>query len=231
MADKSKWRKQMAQSILDDAPFFPTTNDHIARALAAKQAPFQSSGEVRSTPGILGVDRTEYGLPTRKFLANRIRDFAGQAAYEVPGLGEALSARDAATAARRGDYIAAGASALAANPFWPAASASKGAIEDMVRMYHSTSVDGEKGIKSLGKILQPVFLARDRSLASEYADGIVFDVDVPKRDLMIDADLPGGRLLTVSQANDYFGNRGWTIDDYLRGPYSFAVDRDVSLEK
>ena len=119
MADKSKWRKQMAQSILDDAPFFSTTNDHIARALAAKQAPFQSSGEVRSTPGILGVDRTEYGLPTREFFTSRMRDFAGQAAYEMPGLGEALSARDAATAATRGDYIAAGASALAANPFWP----------------------------------------------------------------------------------------------------------------
>jgi hypothetical protein len=58
MSDKDKWRKQMAQSILDDAPFFPTTNDHIARALAAKQAPFQSSGEVGGHPRNLLGGRT-----------------------------------------------------------------------------------------------------------------------------------------------------------------------------
>lgn len=96
--------------------FFPSES---RLAIARELARGRRTPEARSTKPVMGVDRTEYGLPWREFFNNRMRDYGGQAAYEVPVLGEVLSAKDAANSVLASDYVGAGVSAMAANPFWP----------------------------------------------------------------------------------------------------------------
>jgi hypothetical protein len=100
----------------------------------------------------------------------------------VPGLGEALSARDAATAATRGDYIAAGASALAANPFWPAPAAMRQSMDGgfSTRAYHGTREpwQGSKFDERIAHEKQDVG-GGDFNLSTdpEYASGYAGDFD------------------------------------------------------
>jgi hypothetical protein len=105
-------------------------------------------------------------------------------------------------------------------------------IEDTVKLFHGTSPEGAAAIKESGLINGPVFLTSKRQAALDYADGgPVLAVEVPKKDLKIDFDLPGGHLLGVEEANQYAGKDGWTIDDYLRGGHSVAVDYPVKMPK
>lgn len=101
--------------------------------------------------------------------------------------------------------------------------------DDYVRMYHGTTDEGKAGIEADGLVRGPAFFSDRQGQAGSFG-GHVFEVPVRKSDLMIDADLPGGRLLTVEEANRYWDNEGWTVDDYLNaGRYSFGVDKDVPL--
>jgi hypothetical protein len=102
------------------------------------------------------------------------------------------------------------------------------AAERMVTLYHGTPAAEQ--IKRAGRIEAPVYLSSRKSSAEQYGD--VIPVQVPKSALKIDADLPGGKLLSIKEANDYFGNKGWTIDDYLASDrYSFAAPNDVALRE
>lgn len=107
--------------------FFPSES---RLAIARELARGRRTPEARSTKPVMGVDRTEYGLPWRQFLKNRMLDYGGQAAYEVPVLGEVLSAKDATNSLLAGDYVGAGANAIAANPLWPAP---KGGV---IKLFH-----------------------------------------------------------------------------------------------
>lgn len=98
-----------------------------------------------------------------------------------------------------------------------------------VTMYHGTTPEGFSGINSSGKIDGPAFFSNRRSNAEDYGQHIV-EVDVPTNVLKIDADMPGAYLMSVDEANGYFNNKGWTIDDYIRANrYSFGVDGDVPI--
>lgn len=96
--------------------FFPSES---RQAIARELARGRRTPEARSTQPVLGVDRTEYGLPWREFFSKRMLDYGGQAAYEVPVLGEALSARDAYQKATNGQYVNAMISGAGAVPFFP----------------------------------------------------------------------------------------------------------------
>jgi len=96
--------------------FFPSES---RLAIARELARGRRMPEARSTQPVMGVDRTEYGLPWREFFNKRMRDYGGQAAYEVPVLGEALSARDAYQKATNGQYVNAMISGAGAVPFFP----------------------------------------------------------------------------------------------------------------
>jgi hypothetical protein len=110
------------------------------------------------------------------------------------------------------------------------------AAEDTVKLFHGTTEEGYKGITSSNKIEGPVYLTPRSDVAKDYSlqnssDPYVVEVNVPKNKLMIDFDLPGGRLLDVESANSYSGNTGWTIDDYLSRGYSVGVNDGVPLAK
>lgn len=96
--------------------FFPS---EARQAIARELARGRRMPEARSTQPILGVDRTEYGLPWRDFFNKRMLDYGGQATYEFPVLGEALSVRDAYQKATNGQYVDAMISGAGAVPFFP----------------------------------------------------------------------------------------------------------------
>lgn len=99
-----------------------------------------------------------------------------------------------------------------------------------VTMFHGTTPDGLRGIKADGYIEGPAFLSNRKGQAETYGNNVV-EVNVPKEQLMIDPDLGGQLLLTVDEANGYFNNQGWSIDDYLNaGRYSFASPNAVRLK-
>ncbi|VFR81349.1 hypothetical protein RAN3_2562 [plant metagenome] len=98
----------------------------------------------------------------------------------------------------------------------------------MIELFHGTDDAGLAGIIAAGAIRGPVFLTPRRDMAEEYAPNVVA-VRVDEDSLMIDADLPGQNLLTVQEANDHFGNDGWSIRDYLRAGQSVAVSHDVVI--
>jgi len=101
-----------------------------------------------------------------------------------------------------------------------------------ITLYHGTDEAGHAGIMSDGYIAAPVFLSPDRRAAEDYADGgPVIEVQVDPAILCVDLDLPGGRLLSVSEANDYQGSdhQGFTIEDYIRNGYSVGTNEPVQV--
>lgn len=103
--------------------------------------------------------------------------------------------------------------------------------EPSINLYHGTTEEGAEGILNSKKIFGPAFFSDRRDMASDYSvGGHVIEAKVPISRLMIDADLPGQKLLSVDDANGYFDNPGWTINDYLSARrYSFGVKDDVNL--
>jgi len=55
-------------------------------------------------------------------------------------------------------------------------------------------------------------------------------VNVPKTALKIDLDLPGGKLLSVEEANGYLDNPDWNLDDYLGRGFSVGVEQSVQVK-
>jgi hypothetical protein len=95
-----------------------------------------------------------------------------------------------------------------------------------MKLYHGTDADAKKSIDADGFINGPVFLTPCRDTAEWYGggdDSVIIEVIVDEADLLIDFDLPGQRLMTVEDANQYTGNDGWTIDDYLNDGQSVAT--------
>jgi len=100
-----------------------------------------------------------------------------------------------------------------------------------VTLFHGTSPEGLARIKETGLINGPVFLSPKKGAAFDYAGGgPVVEVKVPKSELKIDFDLPGGQLLDVKSANGYSGKDGWTIEDYLDAGHSVGIERHLPVE-
>jgi hypothetical protein len=100
--------------------------------------------------------------------------------------------------------------------------------DEMVRLFHGTTEEGARSINESKSIYGPAYFSPDLTVAKSYSlynspEAFVVDVNVPKRLLMIDLDLPGGRLLDVESANLYLDKPSWTIDDYIRNNYSVGV--------
>lgn len=93
-----------------------------------------------------------------------------------------------------------------------------------MRLYHGTTRDNADEINRAGYLRGPVFLAREKSTAQSYGD-VVFSVDVPEAELLIDLDLPGARLLTLDEANAYSDNPDGTLSSYN----SFGIARGVNV--
>ena len=97
----------------------------------------------------------------------------------------------------------------------------------MTTVYHGTSKSAAETIRSSGKITGPVFLTPRREIAASYGEEII-EVQVSEDDLMIDLDLPGGRLLSVESANDY-SDRDWTIGEYIKAGHSVGLVDAVKI--
>jgi len=109
----------------------------------------------------------------------------------------------------------------------------KAGIEPMkktVRLFHGTTEEGIDGIRSSGKIFGKAFFTPRREVAESFGPHVA-EADVPVDKLTIDPDLGGQVTLGVDEANGYFGNKGWSLDDYIRAGYSLAVDDDVAIIK
>lgn len=100
-------------------------------------------------------------------------------------------------------------------------------------LYHGTNEIGYNAIQESGFLRGPVFLTPRKDIADEYGGDSDFTikVSIPADKLKIDFDLPGQRLLTVDEANDYSGNDGWTIDDYIADGASVGVDENIVIDE
>lgn len=90
-------------------------------------------------------------------------------------------------------------------------------------LYHGTSPESADEILKDGFAFK-VFMTPRREIANDYGSGSVLDLYAKRNKLEIDLDLPGGRTLSVDDANGYLGNDGWTISDYINSGYSVAAD-------
>jgi hypothetical protein len=101
--------------------------------------------------------------------------------------------------------------------------------DDLVELFHGTTPEGFSSIMSSKKINQPAYFSPRRSVAEDYAmnvggnEGTVVRVRVPKSALMIDLDLPGGKLLSPKEAAGYLDEPDLTIDDFIKRGYSVGV--------
>ncbi|HOB66622.1 MAG TPA: hypothetical protein PLK50_04105 [Ottowia sp.] len=101
-----------------------------------------------------------------------------------------------------------------------------------VTLYHGTTPEAKAAIDQQGVMRGPVFFSPSKSAATDYAsDGeSVVEVNVPADALCVDFDLPGARLLTVDDANEYTGN-DWTLDDYIDAGYSVGINESLVVDK
>jgi hypothetical protein len=171
------------------------------------------------------------GKPDKRRLADTLTSL-----FDVGTLGMATGAYDGAK-----DLAQTGRPSALAMALMPGAritgaplKAGAKALSDLVRLYHGTSEEGFGEINRLGSIWGPAFFSPRREVAESYAEangGDVLSALVPKEHLLIDADLPGARLMTVDEANVHLDNPGWSIDDYLRNGQSVGVKHDVPIER
>ena len=101
--------------------------------------------------------------------------------------------------------------------------------DPLIPMWHGTTDDSAKAILERGFDGNSVFMLDRASDALQYGEHAL-PLYVRKGALKIDADLPGASLLSVEDANSYFGNDGYGIDDYINSRrYSFGVDERGSV--
>lgn len=101
-----------------------------------------------------------------------------------------------------------------------------------VTLYHGTASDSIPEIAQGGMLRGPVYLTPRREVAEDYSGGeSVIQVRVPESEIKIDLDLPGGRLLTVDEANRNLDREGWTLEDYIDDGSSVGVDSAVSVTR
>ena len=108
--------------------------------------------------------------------------------------------------------------------------------EDLVDLFHGTTPDGYQAITSSNEMFGPAYFHPKRSVAEDYAHNVggdsstVVRVKIPKGNLKIDLDLPGGKLLTPDEAASYLDKQGWTINDFLEHGYSVGVEDPSSIK-
>jgi hypothetical protein len=101
-----------------------------------------------------------------------------------------------------------------------------------ITLYHGTSKSNFSEISKTGILNGPVFLTPKKEVAGEYSgDGEVIEVNIPEKDIKIDLDLPGAKLLSVEEANDYLGNQDWTLDTYIENGYSVGTEKSIYLNQ
>lgn len=97
-------------------------------------------------------------------------------------------------------------------------------------LYHGTSTENLTAIQQTGMLYGPVFLTPRKDVAAQYADeDAIIEVCVDANKLMIDFDLPGEKLLTVEEANEYDDNPDWDIYDYLDAGYSVGLKETIAI--
>lgn len=75
-----------------------------------------------------------------------------------------------------------------------------------MKLYHGTTAENYEAIIAAGIIHGPVYMTADRNIAEEYAgDGEVVEVYVDASSLLIDLDMPGGKLIDADTASEYLG--------------------------
>lgn len=99
----------------------------------------------------------------------------------------------------------------------------------MRRLFHGTTEKALTRIRATRTLAGPVFLSPQRDVAESYGVVVVV-VDVDDDELLIDLDLPGARLLSTDEANDYLGEER-TLDDYLDEGFSVGVTGSVTLRR
>lgn len=97
----------------------------------------------------------------------------------------------------------------------------------MTTLYHGTSEEAANAIRETGFICGPVFLTPSRSTAEGYGEEVI-SVSVADDSLMIDLDMPGAKLLSVTDAAEYLGEE-WDIAEFIRRGYSVGVANNVAI--
>ena len=100
-----------------------------------------------------------------------------------------------------------------------------------MRLFHGTSAEAAAGIVRDGAFNCTAFLTPDVGAAMTYAGrrGVVVEVSVCPSELRVDMDLPGARLMTVSEANAMDADRaGWSIHDYMAAGISVGFIHSVT---
>lgn len=160
----------------------------------------------------------------------------------LPPFGFATSAYDAGRAGGQGDYVTA--AALGAMTFAPGGKLERGVLKDgmarssdeLVDLFHGTTPEGYDAITSSKQMFESSRFSPRKDVAESYADNVggdastVVKVKAPVSSLMIDLDLPGGKLLTPEEAAAYLDKPDWTISDFIENGYSVGVS-DPSVLK
>ena len=107
-----------------------------------------------------------------------------------------------------------------------------------VILFHGTTKAALSEIRRSGVLKGPVFLTPFKEDAEDYAGAegyagaevVVLEVGVEKELLMIDFDLPGGKLLDLEDANFYSENENdKSIEDWLEEGQAIGVEGDIDL--
>lgn len=100
----------------------------------------------------------------------------------------------------------------------------------LVRLYHGTDEVGAAGINEKGLIEGPVFLTPRKEIAEEYGEH-VFSVEVPAKELGVDFDLPGARILDFDEAKRYAEKEWEDIYDAIDEGVSVATPKSIEGAK
>lgn len=97
-------------------------------------------------------------------------------------------------------------------------------------VYHGTTPENLAQIKSDNKINGPVYFTPRKDIAEQYGgdDGVALKLNVTEEQIKIDLDLPGGLLLSATEASEYLKN-DWTLQDYIENGYSLGTESDILL--
>lgn len=153
----------------------------------------------------------------------------------IPPFGFATSAYDAGRAGGEGDYATA--AILGAMTFAPSGKLGKDVLKDgmavssdeLVDLFHGTTPEGYDAITSSKQMFESSRFSPRKDVAESYAGNVggdantVVRVKAPISALMIDLDLPGGKLLPPDEAAAYLDKPDWTISDFIEHGYSVGV--------
>ena len=99
---------------------------------------------------------------------------------------------------------------------------------DTVRVYMGASPAEAEAIRAAGVIEPNRPFSTRRDIARGNGE-VLIETDIPISRARIDVGSPDGRAMDVASANEYTGNYGWTLDDYVRSGYALATDTPLPL--